>query len=113
MTPRIVIHTDLMMGTAAGKALGPIILIRPAYRGDAGLLAHEVEHVRQFWATAGLHLVLYPLVRRYRMWAEARAFARQVQHGAALADMAERMARPVYRLRITQERAAAAIAAHL
>lgn len=113
MIPRIVIHTNRFMGTAAGKALGPIILISPAYRGDAGLLAHEVEHARQFWATAGMHIVLYPLVRRYRQWAEARAFAKQVQHGAALADMAERMARPVYRLRITQEQAAALIAAHL
>ena len=113
MIPHIVIHTELLLGTAAGKALGPIILIRPAYRGDAGLLAHEVEHVRQFWSSLGFMLLLYPLVRSYREKCEAKAFAVQVKHGASLARMAEIMARPTYRLKITQERAAELISRYL
>jgi hypothetical protein len=33
----------------AGYAIGPIILLRPQYIGDRGLLEHEKVHVRQFW----------------------------------------------------------------
>ena len=33
----------------AGYTVGPVILIRPSYRNDRGLLEHEKVHVRQFW----------------------------------------------------------------
>ena len=29
-------------------AIGPLVLIQRRYKGDAGLLAHELEHARQF-----------------------------------------------------------------
>lgn len=32
----------------AGYTIGFVILIRPSYRNDVGLLAHEKVHVRQF-----------------------------------------------------------------
>lgn len=32
-----------------GEARGPIVRILDKYRGDAGIHAHELEHVRQFW----------------------------------------------------------------
>ena len=35
-----------------GKSFGPLILIRPKYRDDRGLLEHEKVHVRQWWAWA-------------------------------------------------------------
>ena len=32
-----------------GRQLGPLIRINEKYREDTGLLAHEVEHVKQWW----------------------------------------------------------------
>lgn len=93
----------------AARAIGPIILVRPDKRGDAGLLAHEVEHIKQ-WAVLsaitcaliavaglhiglingvpawsifpiglGLHAMLYSLLPEYRLWAEVNAY--RVQAG--------------------------------
>lgn len=73
-----VIYTDRFIKPwAAGCAWGPIVLIRPKYRDDVGLLEHEQVHVRQFWRTFGLHGLLYWLLPKYRLAAEAEAYAKQ------------------------------------
>ena len=98
----LVVYTRLLPERKAGLTIGPLVLIQTRYRGDTGLLAHELEHARQFWVTFGLHLVLYPLSRHYRLWAEAVAFAKQVRPDRSDLDaMAERLARDSYRLGIT------------
>ena len=97
----IVIYTNLLPERKAGLTIGPVILIQRRYKGDAGLLAHEKEHARQFWTSLGMSLILYPLSRRYRLWAESRAFAKQV-NGSNIDDLAEKMARDSYRLGITK-----------
>lgn len=103
MTYALVIYTRLLPERKAGLAIGPLVLIQRRYKGDAGLLAHELEHVRQFWVTFGLHLIFYPFSRHYRLWAEAVAFARQVRPDRSDLDaMAERLARASYRLNITR-----------
>jgi len=103
MTYAIILYTRLLPERKAGMAIGPLVLIQRRYKGDAGLLAHELEHARQFWITFGLHLILYPLSRHYRLWAEAVAFARQVKPDRSDLDaMAERLARSCYRLNITR-----------
>ena len=99
----LVVYTRLLPERKAGLTIGPLVLIQKRYRGDKGLLAHEMEHARQFWVTFGLHLVLYPFCQSYRLWAEAVAFARQVKPDRSDLDaMAERLARSCYRLGITR-----------
>lgn len=74
----IVFYTDRWIKPAfAGCARGPLIFIRPQYRGDAGLLAHERVHVRQWLQTLSLHSFLYLLVPAYKLWAEAQAYRAQ------------------------------------
>ena len=99
MTPHTVIYTDRLPEDVGGCANGPVVRIRPKYRDDLGLLRHEVEHVRQWWA-AGLiaavllalvdptlapggmaaHSLLYLTVRPYRLWCEVKAYRVQMQH---------------------------------
>lgn len=104
----------LIRGTTAGLTIGPVCLIQRRYRGDAGLRAHEVEHALAFWRTLGLDPILRLLSRRYRLNAEARAFARQVLPDYSnIDDLAGKLARDVYRLGITPAQARVAIARHL
>jgi len=103
--PHIVIYTDKLPDGVGGRANGPIVRIRPRYRYDAGLHAHEYEHVRQWYLTLFAHLLAYRFSRKYRLWSEAKAFARQVEEGARLVDMAHRLAGPHYDLNITVAKA--------
>lgn len=98
-------YTNRVPEPFAGYAIGPVILIVPSRKDDRPLYLHEVQHVKQFFWTLGLHGLLYHFVRRYRLWAEATAYAVQVRAGDDLDRMAGFMARDVYRLDITQERA--------
>lgn len=125
--PHLTIYTALPEGVG-GEARGPLVRIRPEYRADQGIHAHEIEHVRQWW-TLGLlavvmiaalpsaasfaplgflaHPLAYALWRRYRMWAEVQAYREQMRHPdrhgglLTLEDAAERLANPRYRLGIT------------
>lgn len=76
----LVFYTNRFIpGRFAGVCVGPLILIRPEYRGDKGLLAHEKEHRRQWLSTFGIHSVLYAISKKYRLKSEAKAYARQVE----------------------------------
>ena len=93
-----IFYTDMFMGTANGKAIGPIILIRPKYKDDYGLYQHELEHVKQ-WAIislvfAGLLYFVNPLlmplglgvfgllylIPEVRLWSEVAAFKKQAEY---------------------------------
>ena len=95
----------------AGATFGPVILIRPKYREDVGLLEHEKMHVKQWWFTLGLHALLYWLSKRYRLWAEAKAYAEQMRwpdrfgNRLSLQGAASRLALPEYGFGITPEQA--------
>ena len=65
---------------SAGCARGPVILIRPEYRGDAGLLAHERVHVWQWLRTLGMHSFMYLLSDRYKLACEVEAYQEQAKH---------------------------------
>lgn len=67
---------------AAACARGPLILIRPEKRDDAGLYAHELTHVKQWLRTLGLHSLLYLLDDSYRLDAEIEAYRVQARHYA-------------------------------
>lgn len=77
----MIFYTDRFVPDGhAGCARGPFIFIRPQHKGDAGLLAHEKVHVRQWWRTLGLHSLRYLFSRRYRLKAEVEAYREQLKH---------------------------------
>lgn len=82
MIPHIKIITDRMPEQFGGMANAFVVRIRPKYRDDKGLIAHELEHVRQFWVTLGLHGIFYMLSKRYRLWSEIRAYRVQLSFEA-------------------------------
>lgn len=105
--PCLTRYTDDLPDGVGGRAIGPLVLIRPKYREDAGIHAHEAEHVRQWWMMtlpAGLIIglvvlssdivpliglmplvlvvynVLYALNLAYREWCEATAYREQMRY---------------------------------
>lgn len=53
MPPAIIIKTEFSMKkrNRIGWAIGPLAAIHPEHISDSGLLAHELYHVSQWWAT--------------------------------------------------------------
>ncbi len=80
MTPALVFYVSSLPDGFAGKANGPVVRILESHRSDAGLLAHELCHVRQWWRTLGLHPLLYALSDSYRLAAEIEAYREQLRH---------------------------------
>ena len=114
--PAFVYYTDALPDGVGGEARAFIVRIRPVYKDDSGILAHELEHVRQAWCGLLLgHALLYQFVRRYRQWAEIRAYREQMcwlrADGAYLSldDAAWRLTSPRYNLGITIDEARAAL----
>lgn len=62
----------------AGYAVGPVVLIRPEFRDDAGLHAHEATHVAQFWRRPFTHDLRYLVSRAYRQACEVEAYRAQL-----------------------------------
>lgn len=105
MWPCLTRYTDNLPEDVGGNARGPLVCVRPKYRDDQGIHAHEYEHVRQWW-TAGLigaalivvfalaihmpqvaslaalgflsHPLSYAHWSRYRQWCEATAYREQM-----------------------------------
>lgn len=61
----------------AGCTHGPFIFIRPEYKDDKGLHAHERTHRFQWLMTLGVHSLLYALWPTYRLHAEVMAYVEQ------------------------------------
>ncbi|WP_207910435.1 hypothetical protein [Crenobacter luteus] len=114
------IYTDRLPSGVGGTANDPIVRIRPEYRADAGIHAHEYEHVRQWYqegvvgmalvallalvggthwslalaiAPAGMatHSLAYALWARHRLWCEVQAYQVQMRHGLSLDDAVARL----------------------
>jgi len=79
-------HTDDMPKWKAGYSRAWFIRIRPIHKDDVGLLEHEIEHVRQWWVTLGISSIMYLLSKRYRLWAEVKAYKVQLRHPPATED---------------------------
>lgn len=65
----VIYSRRLLPAWAIGRAIGPVIVIDPAQRADAGLLAHERQHVRQWaawlllvWAAVALYAWQSPVL---------------------------------------------------
>jgi hypothetical protein len=109
MLPHIVIYTDrLIPARFAGYTVGPIILIRPANRGDVGLLEHEKTHVRQFWRNPLFGLV-YLLSKRARLRYEAEAYRVQLKYNPDRLALYAHFLATKYKLDITEEEALAVL----
>jgi hypothetical protein len=124
-------YTDNLPENVGGTAQGPYIRIRPKYKDDKGIHAHEMEHVRQWWvltifsaffllagaeylqqplwiaiASVGVHGLLYTLIPKYRLWCEVQAYKAQQAHYED--DRTPKFAKwiaTVYRLDVTPEEA--------
>ena len=102
----LTIYTSNLPPGVGGRANGPVIRIRPEYRNDKGLHAHEELHVKQwyFWVAVGVvvawlaftlgysfwpyailagcmaHSLLYTLVPKYKLWSEVQCYKEQLKH---------------------------------
>ena len=92
---------------------GPVIFIRPEHRNDAGLLAHEKVHVRQWWRTLGLHSFLYLFSKAYKLRAEVEAYKVQAKYAKGHDPMPTyaHFIATKYNLNITEEEALALLRA--
>lgn len=76
----LVFYTNRFIpGRFGGVVYGPVILIRPQYRQDRGLLEHERVHVEQFYRTLFLYPLIYWLSKKSRLAFEIRAYQEQLQ----------------------------------
>lgn len=57
-----------------------LIFIRKKYNENVPLLEHEIQHVRQFYRTCGLHFFLYMLDDEYRLYSEIEAIKVQLKY---------------------------------
>ncbi len=83
----MIFYTDFMPARFSGYAIGPVILIRPSKKGDAGLLAHEQVHVAQFWRTLGIGpLLAFLFLPSWKLAYEVEAYRKQLEFnpGSAL-----------------------------
>lgn len=129
-------YTDDIPEGFGGVSYGPYIKIRPKYKDDSGIHAHEQVHAKQWWAWflagavvayflwplgeflwyyallagVGMHFALYKFVHAYRLWSEVQAYKLQACYYAD--DRRLLFAKFIstkYRLNISLEQAYAAL----
>lgn len=106
-----VIYTDRIIPKRfAAYTIGPVILIRPRYLRDRGLLEHELVHVWQFWRTLCLHGIANLLSCKYRFKCEVEAYREQMRWSPAnSAPVFAQFLVDKYGLKVTHEEALAAL----
>lgn len=101
----MIIYTNHLIPQGfAAITLWPFILIRPEFRGDEGLKAHEEVHWQQVWTTLGLFYPLYLLSKAYRLKVEVTAYREQLTYGGDPVVFADYLSTR-YRLGITKDEA--------
>lgn len=107
-----VFYTDSFIPTRfAAITIGPMVLVRPAYKGDEGLLQHELTHVKQFWHNP-LFFVLYAISKTARFNYEVEAYRVQLKYYPDdRTDIFADFLVNDYRLGITNDQAIAALKA--
>ena len=83
----MIFYTDFMPARFSGYTIGPIILIRPSRRGDAGLLEHEKVHVAQFWRSLGILPLLSLFIPSLRLKFEVEAYRKQLESNPTSAEL--------------------------
>jgi len=87
----------------AGATRGPFIFVRPEYRHDKGLIAHEKVHRWQWWRTLGIHSFLYLFVEDYRLRAEIEAYKVQMEYSPENAKRFAEFIATKYRIDISAD----------
>jgi len=115
--PILIVYTDRMADDVGGFFFGFLLIwwicIKPKYRNDQGLHVHELIHAKQHVRWIGLMLIFYWLFRVVRLKSEVEAYRKQLRYPPAtnhstryLAMYARFLAKPRYRLGITEKHAA-------
>ena len=100
----MIISTNLIPTGFSACSLWPFIFVRPKQRTDTALIEHELVHYReQTWITP-VWVLLYLVSRKFRLAAEVRAYARQIELGGVTKEQAAH-ALLSYRLGITLKKA--------
>lgn len=77
----MIIYSDRLVPKGFGAiTIGSIIFMRPKHKGDEGLLAHEMVHVRQWKEAKGTFWIKYLTCKEFRLKCEVEAYKVQLQH---------------------------------
>lgn len=63
---------------------GLVVISDSACQESASIPDHELQHTKQIIATLGLHCILYFASRRYRYWAELKAYRTSIRNGLSV-----------------------------
>ena len=102
LIPVPIIPTTQGLNGAVARSFWFKVHIRPDAMGDEALIQHELEHCRQAWRLPVLHVLLYRISRRYRLWAEISAHRVQVAYGMSIVA-ARRSLWEMYGVEVSEE----------
>ena len=105
----MIICTHLIPKGFSACSLWPFIFVRPEHRTDFALIEHELVHYREQAWIMPVWVILYLVSRKFRLAAEVRAYARQIEVGGVTPEQAAH-ALLNYRLGITLGNAMKALA---
>jgi len=89
-----------------GNVYGCLILIRPRWKGNKGLLEHEKTHVRQWWRSCGIgYWLLYHLSKTWRLKYEVEGYQVQLIYSPQNLELFGEYLATKYGLDLTQEEA--------
>jgi hypothetical protein len=100
----MIIYTEWMPKRFGGYNLGPLTLIRPKYRNDVGLHAHEEVHRQQFWHNPFMG-ISYLVSKNMRQGYELAAYKAQLKLAPEGIDKFAWFLSHNYNLDLTQEQA--------
>jgi hypothetical protein len=75
-----VIYTDFLIPKKYdAMTRGPLILVRPEFKDEKGLVEHEIVHVKQWWKNPLFHALMYKISKKYRLASEVEAYKHQLK----------------------------------
>ena len=96
-------YVDSLSEGVGGRAQMWFITILRKYQSDTGILAHEKEHVRQFWTLGLFHGLLYRFSKKYRLWAEVKAYKMQLKYSPQYLDFYAQRMTEMYNIGVSKE----------
>jgi len=100
----MVFYTNFLVpSNSAAITIGFVILIRPEYINDIGLLKHEKVHVRQWKESFGMFWPRYLLSKRWRRDYEVEAYKEQLKYSPNNIETFSKYLSCNYRLGISKD----------